>query len=437
MSTSVPCKSNEVEIALFCALELEYDALHDLLERSWTNDDLQWTKNEGDTNAYSRGILGGHEVVIVHLPGIGVKDSTTAAVNLKRSFPKVRLAIVNGICGGVPMDQNGGRQIFLGDVLISTGLVQHDYGTLLDHGVTRADSLADALARPGLELRSFLSLLQTTSAHKALIRSVTSTLQSHVLIKPTPGTDQLYPAGYPHRHRLPGEFCEACEGGNDSCSRARELTCEDVGCEWWFANPRSARCTSSDGITSTPQVHFGRLGSGSAVIRSAVRRDEIAFRDGLIGFEMEGAGVWDVLPCLVVKSVCDYADSHKTKTWQKYCAAAAAAAVKALLERWTRTLQYQALTREPSSLEAQKMRFRKDTVRPRQNRSTNVHWMVDRPVNTLFTGRNGLLERIMHTFREELDKTQPETPCRVVIHGMGGQGKSELCLRAVNNLRPL
>jgi nucleoside phosphorylase len=49
---------------------------------------------------------------------------------------------------------------------------------------------------------------------------------------------------------------------------------------------------------------------------------------------MRGAGMWDTLPSLVIKGVCDYADSHKNKVWQDYVAATAAAYMKAFLEVW-------------------------------------------------------------------------------------------------------
>jgi nucleoside phosphorylase len=63
----------------------------------------------------------------------------------------------------------------------------------------------------------------------------------------------------------------------------------------------------------------------------------VAQADGIIGFEMEGAGVWDYFPSIVIKGVCDYADSHKRKGWQRYAATAAATAAactKAFLVEW-------------------------------------------------------------------------------------------------------
>jgi nucleoside phosphorylase len=77
-----------------------------------------------------------------------------------------------------------------------------------------------------------------------------------------------------------------------------------------------------------------QIASGDTVMKSAEDRDTIATRDNIIAFEMEGAGVWDNLPCVVIKGVCDYADSHKNKEWQSYAAATAASCMKAFLQEW-------------------------------------------------------------------------------------------------------
>ncbi|KAG9659423.1 purine and uridine phosphorylase, partial [Aureobasidium melanogenum] len=85
----------------------------------------------------------------------------------------------------------------------------------------------------------------------------------------------------------------------------------------------------------TPFVHIGTIGSASTVMKSGEHRDSIARKNDIIAFEMEGAGVWDNLPCIVIKGICDYADSHKNKLWQDYAAATAASAAKAFLDHWT------------------------------------------------------------------------------------------------------
>lgn len=48
-------------------------------------------------------------------------------------------------------------------------------------------------------------------------------------------------------------------------------------------------------------------------------------------FEMEAAGLMDSFQCLVVRWICDYADSYRKKRWQPYAAATAAAPAKELL----------------------------------------------------------------------------------------------------------
>jgi nucleoside phosphorylase len=67
-------------------------------------------------------------------------------------------------------------------------------------------------------------------------------------------------------------------------------------------------------------------------MKSASHRDQIAETEEVIAFEMESAGVCGNFPCIVVKGVSDYANSHKDGKWQSYAAANAAAAAKALLE---------------------------------------------------------------------------------------------------------
>jgi nucleoside phosphorylase len=77
-------------------------------------------------------------------------------------------------------------------------------------------------------------------------------------------------------------------------------------------------------------------------MKSGEDRDHIASRDRVIAFEMEGAGVWENFPnSLVIKGVCDYADSHKSKIWQNYAAATAAAVTRGFLENWNTGMEFQ------------------------------------------------------------------------------------------------
>jgi len=60
-------------------------------------------------------------------------------------------------------------------------------------------------------------------------------------------------------------------------------------------------------------------------------RDELHRQYEVIGFEMESAGIAQNWQALVIRGICDYADSHKNRKWQKYAAATAVAYAKELL----------------------------------------------------------------------------------------------------------
>jgi hypothetical protein len=79
-----------------------------------------------------------------------------------------------------------------------------------------------------------------------------------------------------------------------------------------------------------PVIHYGLIGSGNRVIKNSHVRDRLV-KQGILCVEMEAAGVMDSFPCLVIRGICDYCDSHKNKSWQPYAALAAAAYAKELL----------------------------------------------------------------------------------------------------------
>ncbi|KAL9468319.1 hypothetical protein ACSS6W_010013 [Trichoderma asperelloides] len=62
-------------------------------------------------------------------------------------------------------------------------------------------------------------------------------------------------------------------------------------------------------------------------------RDKLATEKDVLCFEMEAAGLMNHFPCLVIRGICDYSDSHKNKEWQGYAAITAAAYAKDLLSR--------------------------------------------------------------------------------------------------------
>jgi nucleoside phosphorylase len=80
-------------------------------------------------------------------------------------------------------------------------------------------------------------------------------------------------------------------------------------------------------------VHYGLIASGNKLMKDALLRDALIAERGVLCFEMEAAGLMNHFPCLVIRGICDYSDSHKNKEWQGYAAMAAAAYAKDLLCR--------------------------------------------------------------------------------------------------------
>lgn len=61
-------------------------------------------------------------------------------------------------------------------------------------------------------------------------------------------------------------------------------------------------------------VNYGTIASGNQAIKNGAVRDKLSAElGGILCFEMEAAGLMNSFPCLVIRGICDYADSHKNK----------------------------------------------------------------------------------------------------------------------------
>jgi nucleoside phosphorylase len=101
------------------------------------------------------------------MPGIGKASAAAIAANCRASFPNIKLALVVGICGAVPFG-HGGKEVVLGDVIISDAVVQYDLGRRLPEGFMRKDTLPDSLGRPNEEIRALLAKLKVRRYRKML-----------------------------------------------------------------------------------------------------------------------------------------------------------------------------------------------------------------------------------------------------------------------------
>lgn len=323
------------DVAIICARDFEAHAIEYMFDISWDEhpEDRQYGKLPEDENTYRTGVIGNHTVVLTYMPGMGKSFASSATSTLRLSFPNVRLVLVVGICGGVPSPSSNGtnKDIFLGDIVISDEIVVHDFGKTLPTGFSQ--KLSETVPVSNREVRTFLHKLKGPRGYNRLIEKSHHHLANlqrerpDVYLYPLRQSDRLFESSYHHTHRSASN-CKACKE-KSYCKAAHDATCEVLKCSSKRLVPRSR--SAPDCI----DVHFGRMASGDTVMKSSIDRDRIAREANVIAFEMESAGVHDNLPCIVVKGVCDYADSHKDKLWQKCSAGGAAACAKALLEQWT------------------------------------------------------------------------------------------------------
>ncbi|KAG8413538.1 hypothetical protein J3459_015282 [Metarhizium acridum] len=119
-----------------------------------------------------------------------------------------------------------------------------------------------------------------------------------------PEDDQLFESDYNHDES--GKGCEICDKERLSSRKPRD--------------------------TEDPVIHYGLIGSANQVMRHGATREMLRQEKGILCFETEAAGLMDNFPCLIIREICDYSDTHKNKRWQPYAAATAAPYAKELLE---------------------------------------------------------------------------------------------------------
>jgi nucleoside phosphorylase len=236
---------------------------------------------------------------------------------MQNSFPSIGLLV--GIGGGVPSERH---DIRLGDVVVSAprdgkgGVFQYDFGKTMQG---RSFQHTRFLNQPPRALR--------TARYKRRGHCIESTINS--ILNRNPGLRQEY--GRP-------------PGNADALFRA-EVIHNTKGCaEFCASNPsnivqRRARTTNE----LNPAIHYGLIASANQGMKDALVRDQLAAENDILCFDMEAAGLMNQFPCLVIRGICDYSDSHKYEEWQGFAAMTAAAYVKDNLHQIP-----------PSSVEAEK-----------------------------------------------------------------------------------
>ena len=293
-------------VGIICALHVEKAAVAATLDEEHGRVE----KAAGDENAYTFGKIGAHNVVVACLPAgvMGKVSATAVAKDMMRSFP-IKVGLMVGICGGVWSER---ADVRLGDVVVSQpdgqhgGVVQWDYGKIERDGVFRRTGTLNKPPRP------LLNAVQSLKARHLLRGSEVKDHLAAMFAKypklankfghQGQEQDELFEVSYGH---AVGSTCATCD--------------------------RSRLCNRPARADDHPQIHYGNIASGDQVVKDGLTRDRIAREEGILCFEMEAAGLMDTFPCVVIRGVCDYADSHKNKRWQPYAAATAACYAKELL----------------------------------------------------------------------------------------------------------
>lgn len=296
-------------VGWICAIPAEAVAAQAHLDEP--HEDLNVAAN--DNNSYTLGRIAGHNVVIAILPfhEYGTTAAATAARDMLHSFPNIRIGLMVGVSGGAPSEKH---DIRLGDVVISSphngsgGVLQYDFGKAIQDAAFQQTGF---LNQPPTVLRAAVAALEIKyelEGHQ-LEHNINEAIEKNPRLQKKysrPSTDTLYVSGFLHQDPL------------KECS----YLCRDDPARVVVRDTRD-----QDSIT----LHYGVVGSGNQVIKDAHARDKLAAEKDILCFEMEAAGLMNHFPCLVIRGICDYADSHKNKEWQGFAAMAAAAYAKDLL----------------------------------------------------------------------------------------------------------
>ncbi|KAM0297028.1 hypothetical protein ACHAPM_010217 [Fusarium culmorum] len=408
-SQGPPIDRRSFRVAIVWALPREADAVSLLFDHFWDRERGPYGRADGDTNHSITGRIGGHDVVLAVLPNMSTNSAAAATASLRSSYTGLHLVLLVGICGGVPRIAN--FDACLGDVVVSKAIVQYDYGRRYPGRFAVKNTVEDSLGRANKDIRTLLAVFETEFMRKWLKDDASKylkDLQEAAMREQRqanyqyPGTneDKLYSATYAQTSKGVQPF---------------KALCTEIVCDPAYLTGRERLEEVVPGGGFRPEVFIGRIGSGNTVMKSGADRDQIAAQHNLIAFEMEGAGAWDEVPCIVVKGICDYADSHKNKAWQDFAAATAAAVARAILGQYAADDGHQGLI--------QKNDHYQENSHIMNGKALESCYCIPFTKNKRFTGRTTVLNALEDSFFGQ-EQTQ-----RMALVGLGGVGKTQIALR--------
>lgn len=302
-------------VAWICALSIEYVAACELLDQTYPTPPLT---SAADSNVYTCGRIGDIKVVVACLPKgkHGLISAATVSSHLRHSFPSIEWGLLVGIGGGAPSSKH---DIRLGDVVVGVpsgrygGVIPYDYGRTIQNQTFQLLGHLNAPPRRLLSAVQHLDARYIRHGHDLVNVAYHTMAKSPQLRKfgQRPAHDRLYRTDYVHRDN---RFdCHSFCGQQSHTLVSRPVR-------------RSAHDQAN-----LVSIHYGTIASADKLMKDALVRNHLADTEGVLCFEMEAAGLMNVFPCLVIRGISDYADTHKADAWQGYAALIAAVYAKDLL----------------------------------------------------------------------------------------------------------
>ncbi|KAJ5765631.1 Pfs NACHT and ankyrin domain-containing protein [Penicillium odoratum] len=265
-----------------------------------------------DINQYVLGRIDKHYVVIASVPDRNEPTSASIVVaNMLRTFSSsLRIGLIVGVGGGIPSEKS---DIRLGDIVVgspqenSSGVVQYQMKEVDERRELAQTGSLYSTPRP---LLNAITNMRTTwitdfEEYPEYLKAATERNgRTRKRFGRPDSSDRLFKTEY--QHSLTEKTCDRCLPEWEVIRDEREDT--------------------------VPKIHFGVIASGNPAMKDDATRDVLQKETDALCFETEAAGLLEGFPCIVIRGICDYCDSHKNEEWQDYAALAAASYAKEVLK---------------------------------------------------------------------------------------------------------
>ncbi len=258
------------------------------------------TESFDDVYSYPRllGRIGSHNVVVAS-PAFHQTVTTSSVIvanSMLSKYTEIRLILSIGIGGGAPSRDH---DIRLGDVVVSKGVIRYEIGKRVINSLTWPPKILQKAVSQIQEMNLING--KALTEHTSMLASIYPWLKSYISF-PSQENDQLFEPHYDH----PGV-----------------LSCHN--CDIRRAVSRSER------LANDPQVHYGLIASTTQALKQGLTREILRNELGVLCFESEATQSVENFPCLMIRGISNYADTHKNEMWLPYAATTAAAYAKELL----------------------------------------------------------------------------------------------------------